>query len=114
MAAHPSVPTPELALRTEKRSGEATVYGSGRITSATSSLLQQAIRGLIPDNKRILLDLTNVNHIDSSGIGALVSVYLAASKAQCDFKMVNAQPRVRDLFEITKLSAVFEEMHGSE
>ena len=108
------MPTLELTLRTEKTAGgEATVYGSGRITAATSSLLQQTIRGLIPENKRILLDLTNVNYIDSSGIGAMVSVYLSASRAQCDFKVVNAQPRIRDLFEITKLSAVFEEMRGS-
>lgn len=38
-------------------------------------------------------------------------VYLAATKAKCDIKVVNAQPRIRDLFEITKPSAVFEN-HG--
>jgi len=114
MVADPSTSAQELTLRTEKKAGEATVYGSGRITSATSSLLQQTIRGLIPENKRIHLDLGGVNYIDSSGIGAMVSIYLAAGKAACDFKVVNAQPRVRDLFDITKLSAVFEEMHGSD
>ena len=114
MAANPNTPQPELTLRTEKNANETTVYGSGKVTSATSSLLQQTIRGLIPDAKRILLDLTNVSYIDSSGIGAIVSVYLAASKVQCDLKVVNAQPRVSDLFEITKLSAVFEEMRGSD
>ena len=76
--------------------------------------MQQTIRALIPGAKRILLDLANVSYIDSSGIGAIVSVYLAASRVQCDLKVVNAQPRVRDLFELTKLSAVFEEMRGSD
>jgi len=111
MAANPNAHTPELTLSTEKNAEETVVYGSGRITSATSDLLQKTIRALIPNNKRILLDLTDVNYIDSSGIGAMVSVYLAASKAQCELKVVNAQPRIRDLFEITKLSAVFEN-HG--
>jgi anti-sigma B factor antagonist len=112
MAANPSTPTSELTLRTEKNGDETAVHGSGRITSTTSDLLQKTIRALIPGSKRIFLDLTHVNYIDSSGIGAMVSVYLAASKAQCELKVVNAQPRIRDLFEITKLSAVFENQGG--
>jgi anti-sigma B factor antagonist len=112
MAANPIIPTPELTFRTEKNADEAVVYASGRITSATSSLLQATIRGLIPEAKLIVLDLTNVNYIDSSGIGSMVAVYLAASRVQCELKVVNAQPRIRDLFEITKLSAVFESHLG--
>jgi anti-anti-sigma factor len=114
MAANSSISAPELALRTDQHSDEAVVYGTGRITAATSSLLQTTIRGLIPECKRIQLDLTNVTHIDSTGIGAMVSVYTSASRAKCDFKVVNAQPRIRDLFEITKLRAIFEEAHASD
>src|SRR6267142_2765936 len=104
MAANPRSPNPDLTLRTEKNGDEMAVYGSGKITSATADLLQKTIRGLIPGAKRIVLDLSNVNYIDSTGIGAMVSVYLNASKAECDLKVVNAQPRIRDLFEIAKLS----------
>src|SRR5262249_38824994 len=111
MAANPSTPSSELTLRTEKNAAEGTVFGSGRITAATSDLLQKTIRSLIPNNKRIRLDLADVHYIDSSGIGAMVSVYLAASKAECELKVVNAQPKIRDLFEITRLSTVFEN-HG--
>ncbi|PYX39900.1 MAG: anti-sigma factor antagonist [Acidobacteria bacterium] len=112
MAANPSTPSAELTLRTEKNGDEAAVYGSGRITSSTSAQLQNTVRELIPQNKRILLDLTNVNYIDSSGIGAMVSVCLAANRQECELKVVNAQPRIRDLFEITKLSTVFENQGG--
>ena len=111
MAANPKVPTVELTLKTEKKAEEATVHCSGRITSATSDLLQKTIRALIPEARHIVLDLTGVSYIDSSGIGAMVSVYLAASRVGGDLKVSNAQPRIRDLFEITKLSAVFEN-HG--
>ena len=113
MAANSSTPAPELTLRADKHADEVIVYGSGRITVGTSSLLQTTIRSLIPETKRITLDLTNVTYIDSTGIGSLVSVYLSANKAQCDFRVVNAQPRVRDLFDITKLRAVFEDVHAS-
>ena len=113
MAANPVSPSRGLQLSTEKK-GEATmVYGSGRITSETSDMLRSTIRGLIPEAKRIVLDLTDVNYIDSSGIGALVSVYLAASKAQCDLELANPQPRIRDLFELSRLTAVFENRRGS-
>lgn len=111
MAANPVTPPSELTFTTEKNADQATVYASGRVTSATSGLLQSTVRGLSPEVKHIVLDLTNVSYIDSTGIGAMVSVYLAASRVNCDLKVVNAQPRIRDLFEITKLSAVFEN-HG--
>jgi hypothetical protein len=57
MAANPVVPTPELQVNTEKKPEETIVHASGRITSATSDLLQRTIRGLIPGTKRIVLDL---------------------------------------------------------
>lgn len=107
MAANPVVPT-ELQINTEKKDDEIIVHGSGRITSATCDLLQRTIRGLIPGSKRIVLDLAEVNYIDSSGLGALVSVYLAASRAQCVLELVNPNQRIRDLFELSKLTAVFE------
>lgn len=108
MAASPVAPTPELQLSTEKKPEETIVHGVGRITSATSDLLQSTIRGLIPGAKRIVLDLAEVNYIDSSGLGALVSVYMAASRAQCDLELANPKPRIRDLFKMTRLASVFE------
>jgi len=112
MAANPVVPTPELQLNTEKRAEETVIHSSGRITAATSGLLQSTIRELIPGTKRIVLDLKEVNYIDSSGIGALVSVHLAANRAQCDLELTNLQRRIKDLFELTRLTTVFENRGG--
>jgi anti-sigma B factor antagonist len=55
-----------------------------------------------------VLDLAEINYIDSSGLGALVSVYLAAGRAQGVLELVNLKPRIRDLFELSRLQAVFE------
>ena len=59
-----------------------------------------------------MLDLAEVDYIDSSGLGALVSVDLAASRAQCVLELANPKPRIRDLFELSRLKAVFESQGG--
>ncbi|HKD79419.1 MAG TPA: STAS domain-containing protein [Candidatus Angelobacter sp.] len=107
MAASP-LPVPELELTTEKNDGATVVHGAGKITAASTDLLQTTVRRLIPDSKRIVLDLTGVEYIDSSGLGALVSVYLAAGRANCELELSNPKQRVRDLLKITKLASVFE------
>lgn len=74
------------------------------------------IRVHVPENWSIDSDpqptsLKDVHYIDSSGIGALVSVHMAAGKAQSVLELTNLQPRIRDLFELTRLTTVFEN-HG--
>ncbi len=81
---------------------------TGRITSTTSDTLQTTIRGLIPEAKRVVLDLADVNYIDSSGLGALVGLYVCAKKQNCELKLINLNHRVKELFRITKLASVFE------
>ncbi len=107
MAAN-AIPTPELKLSTEQKPEETIVRGTGKITAATTNLLQSTIRGLIPGNKRIVLDLTEVEYVDSSGLGALVGVYMAANHANCVLELVNPRQRIRDLFKITKLASIFD------
>jgi anti-sigma B factor antagonist len=111
MAANPVTPNSELELKTERNGAEAVVHASGRITTATAPQLQSTIRGLISGSKRVVLDLKGVNYIDSTGIGALVSIHMAAGRAQCAMELTNLQPRIRDLFELTRLTTVFEN-HG--
>jgi anti-sigma B factor antagonist len=112
MAANPVPPNTRMRLSIEKKADETVVRLSGRITSDTSGELQSTVRSLIPETKRIVLDMTGVDYIDSSGIGALVSVYLSASRVQCGLQLANPQPRIRDLFEISRLTAVFESRGG--
>jgi anti-anti-sigma factor len=107
MSATP-IPIPELALEAVKTPEEILVRCSGRITSSTSGTLQTKVRSLFPETTCVVLDLTDVNYIDSSGLGALVSVYLSAKRRHCELKLINLSPRLQPLFHITKLSSVFE------
>jgi len=108
MAASPSNPAAELQLTTERKPDQIVVRGSGRISAGSSEYLQATVRELIHETKHLVLDLSGVDYVDSSGLGALVSIYMAASRAECLLELANPKQRVRDLFKITKLSSVFE------
>jgi anti-sigma B factor antagonist len=107
MAASPSVPR-LLQLTTEKGSEQIIVRCVGRITSDTAADFQDTIRGLIPGTKKIVLDLTGVDYVDSSGLGALVNIYMHATRSESVVELANPKQRISDLFKMTKLSSVFE------
>jgi anti-sigma B factor antagonist len=83
---------------------------SGRITLGEGSVqLREAIRGLIgKGKKKILLNLGDVNYIDSSGLGELVSAFTTAKNQQADVKLLNLTKKVHDLLQLTKLVTVFD------
>lgn len=101
-----------MALRaTYRDAGPVTVVDlSGRITLGDSSaLLRKTIRGLLQDErKKILLNLADVDYIDSSGIGELVSGFTAVKNQSGELKLLQLTKKVRDLLQITKLYTVFD------
>ncbi len=96
--------------------GDVTVVDvSGRITLGEgSSNLREGIRDLVAKgSKKILLNLSEVSYIDSSGIGELVSGFTSVANAGGQLKLINLTKRVKDLLQITKLYTVFE-VHEDE
>jgi anti-sigma B factor antagonist len=83
---------------------------SGRITLGEGSVqLRDAVRDLLSKGqKNILLNLGDVNYIDSSGIGELVSAYTTVRNQGGDLKLLNLTKKVHDLLQITKLYTVFD------
>ena len=83
---------------------------SGRIIlGEPTSTLREMFRDMIGrGQKKILLNLADVNYIDSSGLGTLVSVYTTLTSQQGQLKLVNLTKRVHDLLQLTKLLTVFE------
>lgn len=82
----------------------------GRITLGEGSA---AVRDTVHDllskgQKRILLNLGDVNYIDSSGLGELVSAFTAARKQGGELKLLNLTKKINDLLQITKLYTVFD------
>ena len=83
---------------------------SGRITLGEGSVqLRDSIRDLLAKgSKLILLNLADVNYIDSSGIGELVSAYTTVRNQGGELKLLNLTKKVHDLLQITKLYTVFD------
>jgi anti-sigma B factor antagonist len=96
---------------THRDAGKVTVVDlSGRITLGDgSALLRKTIRGLLDDGHTlILLNLADVDYIDSSGIGELVSGFSAVKNRNGDLKLLQLTKKVKDLLQITKLYTVFD------
>jgi anti-sigma B factor antagonist len=113
MAAASSAPSAELSLNIEKNADGAIIHCAGKITSSSNARLQDEVLPLIPNSKRLVLDLAQVNYLDSSGLGAVVRLWMSSKKANCDFKVSNLTPRIKDLFTLTNISTIFESVeHG--
>jgi anti-sigma B factor antagonist len=101
-----------MALRaTHRDAGRVTVIDfGGRITLGEgSALLRKTIRDLLEDGRTLfLLNLGDVDYIDSSGIGELVSAFTAVKSREGEMKLLHLTKKVRDLLQITKLFTVFE------
>ena len=82
---------------------------NGRIVfGEEASQLRDTIKKDLAQNNRIVLNLANVNYIDSGGIGTMVSLFTSARNAGGDIKLLHLTKRVGDLLQITKLITVFE------
>jgi anti-sigma B factor antagonist len=83
---------------------------SGRITLGEGNVMLREIMVelLEKGNKHILLNMTEVIHVDSAGIGELVRSHTSIRKQGGHMKLVNPHKKVRDLLQMTMLSAVFD------
>ncbi|QNI30194.1 STAS domain-containing protein [Alloacidobacterium dinghuense] len=99
-----------MKLNTRQVDGVTILDLSGRITLGEGSVqLRDAIRDLLAKgSKLILLNLADVNYIDSSGIGELVSAYTTVRNQGGELKLLNLTKKVHDLLQITKLYTVFD------
>jgi anti-sigma B factor antagonist len=96
---------------TERQVSDVTILDiSGRITLGDgTALFRNTTRDLISQGKKkLLLNLSQVPHIDSSGIAELVSAFVAARREGGDVKLLKLTKKVRDTVEIVHLGSIFE------
>jgi len=71
--------------------------------------LRDAVRNLLADGKKkIILNLADVDYIDSSGVGELVGCYTTVRNAGGELKLLNLSQKVQDVLHVTKLYTVFD------
>ncbi len=105
----------QLKLSTRTVDGILVVDCSGRIIfGEESASLRDTLRDLIPQHKKIVLNLGGVTYIDSGGLGTLVALYTSARNGGSSIKLANLTQRVGDLLQVTKLLTVFDVYDSEE
>ena len=80
----------------------------GKVTSETGWELREAVKPLLALGGRIIINLGDVNYLDSSGLGALVGLKLSAIKqGYCILEFANVTPRILELLRVSNLAQVF-------
>jgi anti-sigma B factor antagonist len=99
----------ELQQRTAGGVVIVSVRGDITLNKGGHTALRDKIRSLVQqEHRQIVVDLGGVKHVDSAGLGELVSAYATTKNQAGSLKLVGLTTRLKDLLTITKLATVFE------
>jgi anti-anti-sigma factor len=99
-----------FSVNVRQADGVSLVEVTGRLTSFESRAFQQMVRDLLDQGQtNLLLNLTALEYLDSSGIGELVRSYMSVVKKGGAMKVVGLAPRVEEILKVTQLHQVFPE-----
>jgi len=105
MATNP-FPASDLGMATDRTAIEIVVLCTGKITSDTIQQLKATVKPLLSESKTVVLDLTNVTYVDSSGLGAMVGLYISAKVAKSQLRLINLNEHLKEIFSITRVGQV--------
>lgn len=99
-----------MNISTEKADSKTVLHLKEERLDAHNSgdLRDQILKLLENGDAHLVVDLSDVRFIDSSGLGALLSGYKNATLRSGSFVLTGLQPRVQSMFELTRLHRVFE------
>jgi anti-sigma B factor antagonist len=99
---------PRLVLEAVARQETMLIRCKGALNSTNCGLLKTQVKGLLPAARHIVLDLSELSQMDSSGLGTIVGVYISAKNAGCVLDIINLSNRLREIFSLTNLLSLFE------
>ena len=103
-----AVATPMFWTETERCGDDAAlVRCHGRLIAETAGMLYNTVRPLLATNPRVVLDLAELKHTDSLGLGTLARLYVSAKSAGCSLELMHLSKQVRYVLGITHMLDVF-------
>ncbi len=106
--------SPTLATETKCYKGQvAMVICRGRLVAGSEDALYETVRALMPAQKRIILNLAELQYTDSRGLGALVRLYVAGKSEGCSVELMHLSRQIRHLLGLTNLFDVFTVIGGN-
>ena len=104
-----------LKMSTRSTQGVVVVDCSGRIVfGEESASLRESVKKLLAQSPKVVLNLQDVNYVDSGGLGTLVALYTTARNAGGAVKLARVSQRVVNLLQLTKLLTIFEVFDDEE
>ncbi|ASS66777.1 MULTISPECIES: STAS domain-containing protein [Paenibacillus] len=95
----------KFQLRTETQEGRCIVYLSGELDLDSASQLRAAMAPLMElTDRELILNLSDLKYIDSTGIGIFVSVLKARHAKNAPFEVEAIPPGIRKLFDMTGIT----------
>ncbi len=102
-----SADAPVLTIEVERKGTTTIVHCHGKLVYGVTDVLYSNVSKLIPESKRIVLDLTDLAYMDSMGLGVLMRLYVSAQTKGCSVELIHIGKRVREMLELTKILEVF-------
>ncbi len=98
---------PRLTLEIEDRGVTAVIRCHGKLVYGCTDLLYIPVSQLLPTHKHIILNLSDLTHMDSMGLGTLVRLYAGATAKGCVLELRDLGKQVRELLIMTNLLPAF-------
>ena len=99
----------KVRLNSRTLEGIAVVDCSGRLVGEEEAdALRDHVKKELAENRRVVLNMENIDHVDSAGLGAMTGLCTSARKAGADLRVAAPGKRLMDLMRITKLVTVFQ------
>jgi anti-anti-sigma factor len=97
-----------LKDKDEKGNRVTTVKCHGKLVGEKVSEIKELVKPLITAGGRIVIDVSDLNYLDSAGLGALVGLKVSAIRqGYCSLELINMTPRVLELLRVTHLAQMF-------
>jgi anti-sigma B factor antagonist len=103
-----ALPASGLKLQVSKEGDSAVVTCTGRLTMGAAANFKSHVKTLVKESRRVVVDLSGVTYMDSSGLGAIVGVYVTAKTAKCELQLIKFNQQIRQLFAFTNMLTLFE------
>lgn len=97
-----------MQVKTQDKSGVIICYVAGEVNMSTSPDFKKEFEKILGAKaKKIIINFAGVTYIDSSGLATIVEIFKKLSSYGGQLRLSNLSPKVKNLFELTKLEKLF-------
>lgn len=99
----------DLEIEVEKRDGYTVIKCSGELDTYNCGKLRSVVTDLVDkeDCIRIVIDLSNLEYVDSTGLGCLFGIYKRINENGGKIAMICFGPQLLEVFKMTSMDTVF-------